>query len=396
MARIGIFGGSFNPPHLGHRMAVCEFQKLLELDRVLVVPDAVPPHKTLSVLSPDAETRFRLTQLAMRGLPFVTVSDAELRRGGKSFTVDTLRQIRAQAPDDELFLLMGTDMLLSFDRWHEPQEIAELATLAVAHRSDDRADELSACADRLRAELHARVLLLENAFVPYSSTSVRAMLAFGCAHDYLAPEVLEAIRGAGLYGVGAELRGLPFERLSQVSLALHKQKRVPHVVGCSQTAERLALKYGADPVDAKRAGILHDVTKALSGTEQLKLCESYGIILNHFEREHPKLLHAKTGATVAREIFGENDAVYRAIYWHTTGAADMCTLDQIIYLADYMEPNRDFPGVDELRRLTERSLDEGMLCGLRMSIDQLRARGCEIDPNSLAALRQLEERNHTI
>lgn len=395
MGRIGIFGGSFDPPHLGHRLAVSEFQKLLELDRVLVVPDAVPPHKALSALSPDAQTRLRLTRLAMRELPFAEVSDIELRRGGTSYTVDTLRSLRAQHPHDELFLLMGTDMLLSFEKWRAPREIASMATLAVAHRSDDRAEELRACAERLQAELGARVVLVENKFVPYSSTSVRAMLAFGCAEDYVSPEVLESIRSEGLYGVGADFRRLPFERLQTVSLALHNPKRVPHVIGCSQTAERLALQYGANPVDAKRAGILHDVTKALTGTEQLKLCESYGIILNHFEQNHPKLLHAKTGATIARAVFGENDAVYRAIYWHTTGTTGMHTLDKIVYLADYMEPNRDFPGVDELRALVAQSLDAGMLCGLRMSVEQLRARGSEVDPNSQAALRELEERNHT-
>ena len=198
-----------------------------------------------------------------------------------------------------------------------------MATLAVAHRSDDRAEELRACAERLQAELGARVVLVENKFVPYSSTSVQYAGLLAARRTMSSPEVLESIRSEGLYGVGADFRRLPFERLQTVSLALHNPKRVPHVIGCSQTAERLALQYGANPVDAKRAGILHDVTKALTGTEQLKLCESYGIILNHFEQNHPKLLHAKTGATIARAVFGENDAVYRAIYWHTTGTTGM-------------------------------------------------------------------------
>ena len=385
MARIGIFGGSFNPPHLGHRMAVCEFQKLLELDRVLVVPDAVPPHKTLSALSPDAQTRLRLTRLAMQGLPFAEVSDLELRRGGTSYTVDTVRALRAQYPHDELFLLMGTDMLLSFEKWHAPREIASMAAIAVAHRSDDRAEELRACADRLRDELGARVVLVENTFVPYSSTSVRAMLAFGCAEDYVSPEVLEVIRSEGLYGVGADFKNLPFERLQTVSLALHNPKRVPHVIGCSQTAERLAQQYGANPVDAKRAGILHDVTKALPGPEQLKLCDKYGMMLDTFERSHPKLLHAKSGAAVAGAVFGESAAVQSAICWHTTGKPDMTLLQKILYLADYMEPNRDFPGVERLRALAQHDLDEAVLLGLEMSLDLLTETGQPIDVNSRAA-----------
>ena len=98
---------------------------------------------------------------------------------------------------------------------------------------------------------------------------------------------------------------------------------------------------------------------------------------------------------IAKEIFGENEAIYDAIYWHTTGKADMSVLQKIIYLADYIEPNRDFPGVEELRALTAQSLDLGLQRGLEMSIAQLNEKGREIDKNSLAALRFLKERMQT-
>ena len=132
------------------------------------------------------------------------------------------------------------------------------------------------------------------------------------------------------------------------------------------------------------------MTKALTGEEQLKLCDNYGIILNHFERENPKLLHAKTGAAVARRIFGENDAVCSAIEWHTTGRAGMSLLEKIIYLADYMEPSRDFDGVEELRRLTWTDLDAAMLLGLEMTMQQLREKGSQIGPDSLAAYQYFQ------
>ena len=392
MARIGIFGGSFNPPHLGHILAVREFREKLALDRVLLIPAATPPHKTLTANSPDASHRLEMTRLAAADLPYAEVSDIELRREGASYTADTLDELRLQFPEDELFLLMGTDMFLSFDTWYHPERIAAQATVAVAHRSADNAQQLENCAQKLKKNLDVRTVFVENEYLPHSSTSVRAMLAFQAAEEYLAPAVLDYIRRNNLYFSRTELKGLSFERLQEVSLCLHDRKRVPHVLGCSETAERLARKYGADETDAKRAGILHDVTKALNAQEQLKLCDQYAIILDNFERLNPKLLHARTGSVIAEMVFGENRAVYEAIRWHTTGKADMSLLEKIVYLADYMEPNRAFDGIDELRRLTEENLDDAMMFGLKMTMEQLRANRREIDKNSSAALRWLEER----
>lgn len=395
MARIGIFGGSFNPPHLGHLLAVREFQRELALDLVLLIPAAVPPHKKLTSNSPSALHRLEMTRLAAQELQNTKVLSLELEREGESYTADTVQELREQYPHDELFLLMGTDMFLSFGAWYQPQRIAREVTLAVAHRDEDDRQQLRACAERLQESFGAKTVFVENRYLPHSSTSVRAMLAFDCAESYLPARVLSYIREHRLYYCGENLMELPFTRLSEVSLSLHKPKRVAHAAGCSMTAKQLARQYGADVTDAARAGILHDITKALNGEEQLKLCDRYAMILDNFERENPKLLHAKTGAVIAKEIFGENEAIYDAIYWHTTGKADMSVLQKIIYLADYIEPNRDFPGVEELRALTAQSLDLGLQRGLEMSIAQLNEKGREIDKNSLAALRFLKERMQT-
>ena len=116
------------------------------------------------------------------------------------------------------------------------------------------------------------------------------------------------------------------------------------------------------------------------------------MMLYDFERKNAKLLHAKTGAAVAERVFGESPEVCKAIRWHTTGRAGMNTLEKIIYLADYMEPNRDFPGVEKLRAAAQTDLDAAVVLGLEMSVEQLRERGREVDENSLAALKELKER----
>ena len=387
MARIGIFGGSFNPPHNGHIRAARQCVERLALDRLLLVPDAAPPHKALAPDSPSARQRYEMVQLAARDIPRAEVSDIELRRSGKSYTVDTLRELQAQYPKDELLLLMGTDMFLSFDRWRAPDEIVRIAQIVCMHRREtDEAlrQQLAEQTARLTAK-GAQVVMAENDALELSSTTVRRMLAFDCAERYLPPDVLAYIRENGLYGTAAERRGLGYDALRAQSLALHDEKRVPHAIGTSELAKTLGERYGADAALCARAGILHDVTKALRAPEQLALCERYAIPLTPEERENPKLLHAITGAAVARNVFGECELVTDAIRWHTTGRADMRVMEKILYIADYAEPTRDFPGVERLRAALERSLDEAVLLGLSMTMEQLRARGQTVCHDSLAA-----------
>ena len=124
----------------------------------------------------------------------------------------------------------------------------------------------------------------------------------------------------------------------------------------------------------------------------MTLCAEYGIILDHFSQHYPKTLHALTGSLVAERIFGENEAVVQAIRNHTTGAPDMNLLDKIIYVADYMEPNRDFPGVERLRELAFRDLDEALYLGLSMTLDHLADQGAELSPETARTMQWLEAR----
>ena len=186
-------------------------------------------------------------------------------------------------------------------------------------------------------------------------------------------------------------RGLSLEALQDRVTALLKPNRVAHVLGCRDTAVALAERWGADVTDAARAGLLHDITKALNADLQLTLCSAYGIILDAFSKENPKTLHALTGSLVAERVFGESETVVSAIRHHTTGKADMSVLEKIIYVADYMEPNRDFPGVDKLRQLAFSDLDAALRLGLTMTLELLRKQGSTISPASEEALSWLDE-----
>ena len=395
--KIGVYGGSFNPPHLGHVKAALACREELGLDRVLVIPASVPPHKALASGSASAQERLRLTRLAFSDLPGFEVLDLELRREGKSYTADTLRELKAQYPKDDLFLMMGTDMFLSFQDWYRPAEIAACARLVCFSRYD--ADEKN------RAALEKQALALERAFgqkpvllqndcFDISSTEVRRLVFFGIAGPYLPQAVLREIEALGLYGAGLDAKKLPFEKLRDLSLSLHKKSRVPHAEGVCETAREMAKRFGADEALAARAGILHDVTKALNKTQQLALAEKLGVQLTEFERQNPQLLHAKTGAAAARALFGECEEVASAIAWHTTGKPDMTKLEKIVYLADMIEPNRSYPTVDEIRAAAERDLDEGTLLALDRTIAFLQEQGTAVcEDSSFARDFLLTERN---
>ena len=289
MARIGIFGGSFNPPHRGHLLAAREQKRLLQLDQVILIPALIPPHKQLADGSPAPEFRLAMTEALAQGDPALTVSDIELKRVGPSYTADTLAAIADQRPDDELFLLMGTDMFLSFHTWSRPEVICRYATICLALRekpSKKDEAEIRAQTKLLRERYGARVERVQNEYEEMSSTLIRRMLQFDCAESYLTPEVLDIIRKNGLYGTDLPMKNLPYEELRERSLALHKEKRRDHVIGCSETAKALAEKWGADPALARRAGILHDITKALDKPAHLALCKKYGTVLRDFEIEN--------------------------------------------------------------------------------------------------------------
>ena len=127
--KIGVYGGSFNPPHLGHVRAAQACKRALGLDCVLVIPASIPPHKQMASGSATAMERLKLTQLAFSQLPGFEVLDMELRREGKSYTVDTIRALKEQYKQSDLYLMMGTDMFLSFQDWYCPEEIAKNARL---------------------------------------------------------------------------------------------------------------------------------------------------------------------------------------------------------------------------------------------------------------------------
>ena len=198
--RIGILGGSFNPPHVGHLLMAQEAHAQLSLDKVVFMPVAAPPHKALDD-DPGAEERLELCRLATAKDDRLEVSRLELDRGGASYTVDTLREIHATAPGDELTFIVGGDMAHSLPAWREPEAVLELAELGVAERLEIRRRDI---ADRLAPLRGAsdRLRFFDLPRVDVSSSDIRRRVREGRPIRYWVPDDVARVIGARGYYLG--------------------------------------------------------------------------------------------------------------------------------------------------------------------------------------------------
>lgn len=203
--KIGVFGGTFNPPHKGHTRLVTEFCEKLELDRVLIIPDKAPVHKSAEGLESDTD-RLNMCRLAFCDRRF-EVSDIEIKRDTDSYTVYTLREIKKMHHDDDLYLIIGSDMFLMFSRWYEYREILSMCTLCVASRCEEESlDELRRYSENeLKIPIDGLTGkgIIISPVEPFeiSSTELRSLLKKGeSTEKYLDGNVRKYIEDRGLYG----------------------------------------------------------------------------------------------------------------------------------------------------------------------------------------------------
>ena len=198
MKKIGIYGGTFNPVHKGHINCLRSVLNEIDLDRVIILPDRIPPHKSSSELV-SGEDRFNMCKIAFRGFENAQVDDWELRQTGKSYSVKTLRHFHKVYPDCKLYFIMGSDMLTSFTQWYCYEEILTLAGLICMTRYRGDSDELEAAAEALRKKGGEIRLLPADAF-EVSSSQLRKLIAQGgdCGR-YLDSKVMGYINSRGLY-----------------------------------------------------------------------------------------------------------------------------------------------------------------------------------------------------
>lgn len=376
MKAYGIMGGTFDPIHNGHLKMAEAARDQLALDEVLFIPDGDPPHKLK--LAP-AEDRLRMVEMAVEGLTRFRAVDMEVRRAGQTFTVDTLERLKETHPSDRFLFIVGADTLMLLETWRNFSRVAQLLSgIACAPRGSVPESEARNRREALRMFYGLDVFFLDMAPVDISSTDVRSAAARGLSIDALVPKkVGEYIREHHLYQDPI---------LSKLQKTLTKE-RYRHTLGVEQTAIELARRYGEDVEKARIAALLHDCARCLDSVEMRRLIG------------HPvgdmtlrALMHAPAGAALAREQYGiEDEAIISAIRWHTTGHEGMTRLEKIIYLADFIEPNRpNYPGLPELRVEAHRNLDRAVRLAAENTMRYVRSRGLKPDENTMKMLANQE------
>lgn len=349
--KIGIFGGTFNPPHEGHRRLAAAAAEKLGLDKVLVMPACIPPHKQPKQLA-GAKDRAEMCRFALLCDERFEVSTLEIERGEKSYTIDTLKTLEKQYPSAELYLIIGSDMLDGFRKWYCWEEILERAFVCAASREKGYVP----CLDGFTEAQKKRIIFIDAEPFEISSGELRLRLARGEAvGGYIAEPVMAYIDKKGLYADRfPQYRALIEEKLDP--------NRLYHSFCVARAARELAAIYSAPADKAELAGLLHDVMKNAPAEEQKRLIEANGCELNACELANRKVWHAMAGEAYLRLEAGITDEeILSAVRWHTTGKAGMSLLDKIVYIADFISEDRTYPDVEVVRGLAAVSLDRAVL-----------------------------------
>ncbi len=368
--KIGVLGGTFDPPHVGHIKLAEKAVLELGLDRVLWIPAFIPPHKELSRDSAGTVHRLEMTRIAASLAPVSEVWDGEIKRGGKSYTSDTLDCLKNEMPGDELVLIVGADQFLNIENWHEAEKILKGVTLAAAARTSKEEGSLRLHARRLESEYGARCRVLCGTAVEVSSSEIRA----GDKHELVPIPVRGYIADNALYQ-------MPVDALESAVLQRESAKRASHTRYVAELALSLAVTYHADRDLIYRAAVMHDITKGLSFDEQLKIIEKYGIIPNYDPSKFPSLLHSFTGALIARFEYFLPPAVTRVIERHTLGSCDMTLEEKIVFVADKTERSRPYPDAAPIREQAFSDLDGAVYECLKRTAYEIERKGGQIHPD---------------
>ena len=370
--RIGLLGGTFNPIHRAHVQMAEIARDEAALDLVLLMVAADPPHKAVDEDVPAGE-RFRLTQLAIAGKERLLASDQEIVRGGKSYTLLTLQELKRQYPDAEISIIIGSDTLSDLVNWYHPEEVLKIAgVLCVPRVGIDQDDEKTA--QMLRERYGARVRLLSAKADVISSTEIRKRLFAGLPVEGMLPDAVEqAVYECGDY-FPPELRAM--QEKSRIALT---PRRYSHVCGTMRAAARLAVLWRQDAQKARVSALLHDCAKCLDPITQE--------VLSGDETGIAPVYHAFAGAVLAKMEYGVTDeTILRAIRLHTTGDWGMTDFDALIYAADLIEPTRDFLGVEEYRSRISPNIDSFMQYAVSRVSQLIERRGKKTHPASARAL----------
>lgn len=380
MSKIGVFLSTFNPIHNGHMFVANKLKSKYHLDKILLVPSNIVLNKIKKL--PPIKIRSDMCKLLCCDYDNIIVydinSDIDL-----SCVFSMLKELKSEFYNDDLYLIVESDLFLSFDSLYKCEKILDMAfIMSVAFSKYDY--ELMKNKSK-KFEQKAIINMFEQEYV--SSEFIRIKYAQGLkCSDYLNSKVEQYILQNNIYGgddcLFRECFGASRSRLSS--------KRFNHCKMVSKAAKDLARLYNEDEKKAEIAGILHDIVKEKDKKYLLHIIEDCDVKLSEIEKNSPQIWHSIAGALYCEKYLGiEDKQIINAIKYHTTGSQDMTTFEKIIYMADCVSDDRNYEDVEIERKLVKKDLDKALLFQLKKSITLLCEREVLIHPKTLECYNQL-------
>ena len=347
--KIGYYGGAFDPFHAEHKHIIESAKKELGLDKVIVYPSYLSPHKTCTA---PYEARREMVEAATKNLGYVVIDDIEKDRGKNvNPTAEILPLLKEKYKSDESYFIIGGDSIINFHSWVRPQDVAKTMKIAVVTR--EHTGETGEAVNFARENYGAEIIVLSYVGKCVSGSMLKAELELGEVPEELEKEVYDIIINRGLYSERKEL----VEKLKSNI----PEKTFEHCKRTVYYAMKLNVKLGLDYGKVFTAALLHDCAKHIRrGTEGIPQAVE----------------HQFVGREIAQNEYGISDEeILSAIEYHTTGRAGMSKLEKLIYCADMLEEGRNYPGAEELRKETENDFDKGFLSCVKKSLKFIEDKG---------------------
>ena len=382
--KIAIYGGSFDPIHVGHVALAEAAVREIRLDKLIFMPAYISPFKK-DLKSTDGKDRCGMIETVLPLNEAFCLSEYELKKGGEaSYTIETLQYFDSLT-DAELYFVLGFDSVIDLDKWYKGEEILRTYPLITGRRPDTDDSEGMRIIESFRKKYGANISVLEMEPVDAASSEIREMVKKGEPITGLVTEGVESyIIEHDLYKAKDTSYCEDIEALERFMKDNLKDTRFRHSLGVEKMAVKLAGIYGANVDKAAFAGRYHDIAKCFDQEKMDYHIRKYsldeGLIGN------PALAHSKVGAAILEHEFGVTDNdILNAVKYHTTARKNMSLLEQITFVADVVEDNRTYPDLKYYQDLAASNIDQCTLEILEYTISDLTEKWRRIDKDTLQA-----------
>lgn len=403
MMRIGILGGTFNPIHNAHIRVAEEALRQFSLDKVWFMPAGAPPHKQNEELA-AAGHRCNMIRAAIQGNKAFELFDYEVKKESLSYTANTMAGLKEIYPDVEFYFIIGGDSLMKFEKWREPERIVQLTNLLACGRAGEDNARVQEKIKELNTRWNCGIQYFEVPAMKISSQEIRGLFADitqedgnkydSDVSDMISHAVYDYICTNRLYGAGNKMQSQE-EIITKLSSRLSPH-RFRHVLGVANLAAGIAMAHGRADIDTfLYAGLLHDCAKYMKYDEMLAFAGEHELDVSLYLGEMSFQLHAVLGEYIARTEYGVCDTdILNSIRYHTVGHLNMSFLEKCIFLADYLEPSRDFPAtptLTQMRQMAFSDVDRALYYVMKNKLAHIKSCGTTLDDTTELVFEECKE-----